>query len=49
MVKLFNLQLKDDDPLALAFEIGAIIHDVYSIGVNMEIPLLLFFKALYPI
>jgi len=49
MSKLFNLKLKDDDPISLAFEIRAIMHDIEAIGVKMDAPLTNFFKALHPI
>jgi hypothetical protein len=29
LMKLFNLEMKDNDPMALAYEIKAIMHDVY--------------------
>jgi hypothetical protein len=47
-VKLFNLELKNDDPMALASEIKAIMHDIDAIGVKIDIPLTAFNKALYP-
>jgi hypothetical protein len=47
-VKLFNLELKNDDPMALASEIEAIMHDINATEVKMEIPLMAFIKALYP-
>lgn len=47
MDKLFSLELKFDDPLALASDIRAVIHDVDTTGVKMEIPLSTFVKALY--
>jgi len=31
MIKLFNLELKEDDPLALATKIRAIMHDIEAI------------------
>jgi hypothetical protein len=48
MVKLFNLELKNDDPMALASEIKAIMHDIEATGVKIDLPLTTFIKALYP-
>lgn len=47
MIKLFNIELKDDDPLALAYKIRAIMHDVEATSVKMDVPLTPFIKALY--
>lgn len=47
MVKLFNLYLKDEDPLSLTSKIISIMHDVDVVGIKMEISLTSFFKALY--
>jgi hypothetical protein len=47
LVKFFNLELKDDDPMALAFEIKAIMHNIDATGVKIDIPLTTFIKALY--
>jgi hypothetical protein len=48
MVNLFNLELKNDDSITLDFEIKAIMHDIDVTGVNIELPLITFIKALYP-
>jgi hypothetical protein len=48
MVKLFNLELKNDDPMDLASEIKAIMHDIEATGVKIDLPLTTFIKALYP-
>ena len=48
MIKLFDLELKDDDSLASAFEIRAIMHDIEAIGVKVDVPIITFVKALYP-
>lgn len=48
MIKLFNLELKDDDSLALASEIRAIMHDGEATSVKMDVLLKAFVKALYP-
>ena len=37
--KLFNLELKDDDPLALASEIRGIMHNIETTSVKMDVPL----------
>jgi hypothetical protein len=47
-LKLFNLELKDNDPMALASEIKAIMHDIDVVGVEIGIALRTFIKALYP-
>jgi len=48
MIKLFTLELKNNDPLALASEVKYIMHDIKSIKVELDIPLIAFLKALYP-
>ena len=47
MVKLLNLELKNNDPMDLASEIKAIMHDIDAIGVKKYLPLAAFIKALY--
>lgn len=47
-IKLSNIELKYDDPLALAFEIKAIVHDVEATDVKMGVPLTNYVKELYP-
>jgi hypothetical protein len=47
MLKLFNLELKNDDPMALPLEIKAIMHDIKPTRVNIDLPLTSFIKALY--
>jgi hypothetical protein len=47
-VKLFNLEMKDNDPMDLAFEIKAIMHDVDVTSVKIDISLATFIKSLYP-
>lgn len=47
-LKLFNLQLQNDDPMALISKIRAIIHDIVAIGVTIDIALVALIKALYP-
>jgi hypothetical protein len=48
LVNLFNLELKDDDSMALAFEIKSIMHNIDATRVKIDIPLTTFIKALYP-
>jgi hypothetical protein len=48
LVKLFNPELKNDDPMALASEIKSTMLDIDAIGVKIDIPLIAFIKALYP-
>jgi hypothetical protein len=47
MVKLFNLELKNDDPMALSFEIKAIMHDIDATRVNIDLPLITFINSIY--
>jgi len=47
-VKLFNLELKNDDPMALASEMKAIMHDIDATRVKIDLPLIVFIKSLYP-
>ena len=47
LTKLFNLEMKDNDPMALAFEIKSIMHGVDATSVKMDIALMAFIKALY--
>ena len=48
LMKLFNLELKDNDPMKLASKIRAIFHDIDATGVKVDIQLTEFIKALYP-
>ena len=48
MIKLFTLELQNDDPPALALEIKSIMHDIKVTNVELDIPLIAFLKALYP-
>jgi hypothetical protein len=48
MVKLFNLKLKNDDPMDLDYEIKSIMHDIDVTGVKTNLPLTAFNKSLYP-
>ena len=48
MIKLFILELRNDDPLALALEVKSIMHDIKITNVVLEITLISFLKALYP-
>ena len=47
LLKLFNLELKDNDPMTIAIEIKAIMHDINATSVKAELALTSFFKALY--
>ena len=47
MIKLFSLEMKNDDLLAFASEVRSIMHDIDSTGVKMDIPLIAYVKALY--
>ena len=46
MIKLLNLNLQNDDPLALALEVKSIMHDIKF--TNVEITVIDFVKAIYP-
>ena len=48
MITLFSLELKNDDPLALALEVRSIMHGIKNICVEVGIPLIAYAKALYP-
>ena len=48
MIKLFSMELKNDDPIALASKVKSIMHDIEVINVQLDIPLIDFIKALYP-
>ena len=48
MVKLSSIELKNDDPLALASKVRSIMHDIKNTGVEVDIPLIAYVKALYP-
>lgn len=45
-LKLFNLVLKDDDPMLLILEIQVIMHDIDSIGEKIKIALMALIKTL---
>jgi len=48
MIKLFTLEVQNNDPLALSSEVKCIMHDIKSTKVELDIPLIYFLKALYP-
>ena len=48
MIKLFNLELKNDDPLDLASEVRPIMQYIKSTGVEVDIPLIAHVKAFHP-
>eukprot|EP00253_Pinus_taeda_P008762 PITA_08762 len=47
MIKLFTLELQNNDPLDLASEVKSIMHDIKVTNVELDIPLIAFLKALY--
>ena len=47
-MKLFNLELKYNDPMKLALEIKAHFHNIESTGVKVDFKLTAFIKSLYP-
>ena len=48
LMKLFNLEMKDNDPMKLASKIRALFHDIEAMGVKVDLQLTTFIKALYP-
>lgn len=48
LIKLFNFELKNDDPLALASKVRSRIHDIKVTSVEIDIPLISYVKDLYP-
>jgi hypothetical protein len=48
IMKLFNLEMKDNDPMKLASEIRALYHDIKATGVEVDLQLIAFIKSLYP-
>lgn len=49
MIKLFSLELQNGDPLALASEVKSIMQYIKVTNVELDIPLISFFNALYSI
>jgi len=48
LVKLFNLELKNDDHMDSTSKIKFTIHNIDDIGLKIYLPLIAFIKALYP-
>ena len=48
LMKLFNLELKDNDPMKIAYDIRVIFHDIDATGVKFDIQLTTFIEAIYP-
>lgn len=48
LVNLFMLELKDDNPMGLAFELKTILHDIVSTRVKIYVFLIIFIKVIYP-
>jgi hypothetical protein len=48
LMKLFNLELKDNNPMKLASESKSLFNDIDSIGVKVDLKLIAFIKSLYP-
>ena len=49
LLKIFNLELKDNDHMAITCYIRAIVHDIDAIlNVKVEIFLIAFINVLYP-
>ena len=48
MIKLFSLELQNNDPLALASEVKSIMHDIKVTNVELDTRLIAFIKGLYP-
>jgi hypothetical protein len=47
LVKIFNLELKNDDSMALTSKIKAMMHHIDATGVEIDIPITTFIEALY--
>ena len=47
LMKLFNLELKENDPMKLASEIKAIFHDIESTDIKVDLQLTAFIKVLF--
>ena len=47
MLKLFSLEVKDNDPMLIASEIRAIMYKVQASGMKPNLPLATFVKSLY--
>jgi hypothetical protein len=47
-LKLFNIELRDNEPMDLASEIKSITHDIATTIVKVDVSLTTFIKALYP-
>ena len=48
LMKLFNLELKHNDPVKISYEIRDIFHDIDATIIKLDIQLITFIKALYP-
>jgi len=48
MIKLFNIDLKNDDALSLASEVRSIMHELKFSCIETYIPLIYYVKELYP-
>ena len=48
MLKLFILEVKDNDPMLVSSEIKAIMHNIKATGMKPDLPLAAFVKYLYP-
>eukprot|EP00253_Pinus_taeda_P016850 PITA_16850 len=48
MIKLFTLELQNNDPLALVSKVKSIMHDLQATKIDLDIPLITFLKELYP-
>jgi len=49
MIKLFTIELKNDDPLALASKLRSIMHEIKVNIVEIFSPLISYVKEIYPI
>ena len=45
MLKLFSLEVKDNDPMIVASKIKAIMHKIQAIGMKPDLPLAAFVKS----
>ena len=48
MLKLFNLEVKDNDPMILSTNVRAFMHKIQTISMQLDLPLVSFIRSLYP-
>ena len=48
MLKLFSLKVKDNDPMLVAYDIKAIMHEIKASCMRPDLPLAKFLNSMYP-